>query len=33
MELNKKNMTILGAMLGGSGGVKQFGGLGGSVIE
>ena len=32
MELNKKNMIILGGMLGGSSGVKGWGGLGGAVI-
>lgn len=32
MELNKKNMTILGAFVGGSAGVKSFGGAGGAVI-
>lgn len=32
MEINKKNMTILGAVVGGPSGVKSFGGLGGALI-
>jgi hypothetical protein len=32
MEVNKKNMTILGAILGGPSGFKSLGGLGGAVI-
>lgn len=32
MELNKKNMTILGAFVGGPAGVKSFGGPVGAVI-
>jgi NhaP-type Na+/H+ or K+/H+ antiporter len=32
MEMDKKALTILGGMLGGSGGVKELGGLHGAVI-